>query len=451
MRTFHIETEGGKSYDIEVDDTPQPEAPGPSTEEYKQQQLRIGGMMAQEAYRLTPMGRFASDPIKNTMENLPLVGATVGSVVAPGVGTAVGAGLGQIGKRMYDISQGAPVGSPGQEAVMPMVQTAVAGLPEVGGVKAAIQKGAQSLAAKGSGIKGAILKRIGLDRARQAGQDMLDTNVIQPFSGTEATKGRAEAVSEGAGQAIGEGLSSLDEAGVRSFNPRVLARKVYNAIKPGRLGGAYNAQEIAAREVRDTILAHRAGGQPITFDSAQALKETLQDMGKFNTMSDGMKARMYRKASGIVRQAMEDAVGSAAGSEVLVEGSPAIGTDMLPKGDKVVGQMANISPDVLQRYKQAKQIYGSAEIATEGLTNKLNQEVSAGPSLRGVVIAAGAASSGHVTPALEALGLWEMGTRYGARTGASTLNFMNNNAIAENVRRAVMSHFISRIRMKGDQ
>lgn len=454
MRTFHIETEGGKSYDVEVDDTAQPEPQGPPPEVTMAQKARIGGMMAQEAFKLTPMGRFASDPVKNTMENLPLIGAVGGSMVAPGAGTAAGAGLGQIGKRMYGISQGAPGPeetnfAPG-EMIMPMVQTALAGVPEVGGVKAAVQKTAQGLAAIGLGIKGALLKRVGLDKAREVGQTMMDEGVIKGTSlGTEATKLRAEDAAASSGKAIGEGLSSLDEAGVRSFNPRVLARKVYEKLRPGRLGGAYNEQELAAREVRDTVLAHREGGKPITFDSAQELKETLQKQGKFHSLNAPMKAQMYREASGVIKQAMEDAVGRAAGKEVVMEGGPPMGTEMLPKGDKVIGTVGNIAPDVLENYQKAKKVYGAAETSIEGLTGKLNAEASSGPSLRGTIIAAGAASQGHLTPALEALGAWEVGSRYGARAGAASMNFLNNSVIAENVRRAVTSHFISRIRMKG--
>lgn len=450
--TYHIQTDKG-DYDIEVDEGQQgDDQQAAATDRSFMDQAKIAARMIPIAAELSPMGKIAKNVIEKPQDQLPLVGMAIGTALAPGLGTAAGAGLGQIGARMVDIYKGDKAGTPFQESLGPMAQTAMAGLPEVGGVKAAVQKTAQGLAARGVGIKGALLKRIGLDKARQVGQTMLDEGVVKGTSlGTEATLDRAKDVAETSGKAIGEGLTALDEAGVKSFNPRVLARKVYDQIRPGRLGGAYNAQELAAREVRDTILAHRAGGGPITFDSAQQLKETLQEMGQFHTMTDKMKAKMYRQASGIVKGALEDSVGAAAGKEVLIEGGPSVvGTDMLPKGDKVVGELQNIAPDVLEKYKQAKKVYGAAETATEGLTNRLNAEASSGPSLRGTLIAAGAASQGHLTPALEALGLWETGARYGARAGASTLNFLNSNAIAENVRRAITSEFISRIRMKGN-
>lgn len=460
--TYRIETDKG-TYDVEVDDAPQADQTSAPPEVSMAQQARLTGMMAQEAFRMTPMGKFAEHPVKNTMENLPMIGAVGGGAVGSavpfvgtGLGASAGAGLGQIGKRMYDISQGAqgpsePNFSP-KEALMPMAQTAIAGFPEVGGVKAAVQKTAQGLAAKGVGLKGSILKRIGLDKARQVGQTMMDEGVIKPLSGTEATLGRAKDVAAKSGEAIGEGLAAFDEAGVKSFNARKLALKVYKDIRPEYSGGAYNSLHDSSREVANTILAHSEGSGKITFDSAQTLKETLGEMGNFKNVNPSPKEKMYRKAFHSVKTAIEGAMENAAGTEVVTEGGPSIvGTDLLPKDDKVVGEVSTISPDVLQRYQHGKKVYGAAETATEGLTGRLNAEASSGPSLRGTIIAAGAASQGHLTPALEALGLWEVGSRYGARAGASSLNFVNNNAIAENVRRAVMSHFISRIRMKGEQ
>lgn len=412
-------------------------------------QAKIMAKMIPAAAELTPMGKVAKNIADNPQDQLPLVGAGIGTAIAPGLGTAAGAGLGQIGARMVDIYKGDKAGTPFEESLGPMAQTAVAGLPEVGGVKAAAQKTAQGFAARGIGIKGALLKRLGLNKAREVGQTMMDEGVIKGTSlGTEATLNRAKDVAATSGKVVGEGMAALDDAGLESVNPRKLAKKVYDELRPTRLGGAYNNDELVAREVRDTILAHKNDGN--TFGSAQDLKEKLQEIGDFNHMSDKLRAKMYRKASGIVRQALEDSVGATAGKEVVIEGGPSVvGTDLLPKGDKVVGEIHNIAPDVLERYKQAKKVYGAAETATTGLTNRLNAEASSGPSLRGTLIAAAAASQGHLTPALEALGVWEAGTRYGARAGASTINFLNNSAIAENVRRAVMSEFISRIRMKG--
>lgn len=424
-------------------DEQQPSGPPPAM-------MDVLPRMIPEAYRMTPMGASSTDIVENPEHQLPLAGMAVGSMFGP-AGMAAGAGLGQIGSRMVDIYKGDTSRSPGMESFGPMAQATVAGFPEVGGVKTAIQGAAQGLARRGLGIKGAMLKRMGLEKAEEVGQTMLEKGVIKATSpGTGATLERAQDLAETSGKAIGEGLSSLDEVGVKSIDSRKVARQVYDQLKPGRVGGAYNNEELVAREIRDTIMAHAKDGQ--TFASAQELKETLQELGSFHNMSDRLRAKMYRKASGIVRQALDESVGAAAGKQVVIEGGPSIsGTDLLPRGEKVVGEVSTIAPDVLEKYKESKRIYGAAESAIEGLKGRLTSEASnATVSLRGSIIAMGAASQGHITPALEALGAWEIGSRYGARTGAATLNFLNSNAIAENVRRAVAAEFISRFRMKGD-
>lgn len=73
---------------------------------------------------------------KNLTGLLPMAGMIAGTAVAPGIGTAAGAGLGSIIQRMADLAygQGAPPPTPGQnfspkEAIWPMVNTAMAGIP----------------------------------------------------------------------------------------------------------------------------------------------------------------------------------------------------------------------------------------------------------------------------------------------------------------------------------
>lgn len=73
---------------------------------------------------------------KNLTGLLPTAGMMAGTAVLPGAGTAAGAGMGSIVQRMADLAygQGAPPPTPGQafapkEAIMPMVNAAMAGLP----------------------------------------------------------------------------------------------------------------------------------------------------------------------------------------------------------------------------------------------------------------------------------------------------------------------------------
>lgn len=453
-----------KPFEASGTDSGQPQ--GPSWEEMGAlSKAEAMVRMVPAAFQMTPQGKLANYVADNPTETFPLVGAAVLSPLGPG-GMAAGAGLGQVAKRMVDIKTGrqaAPAmddpnatlfpSSPMtmfKESLAPMAQTAMQGLPEVEGVKKGVQAAAQGLARRGLGIKGALLKRIGIDKAEEVGQTMLDKGVIKPFSSTRMTLKRAEGLAETEGEKLGQGLMALDDAGVPSIEPQKLADHVYQNIRPKYSGGAYDAQEKVAQEVRDTILAHAQDGKPITFESAQALKKTLKDMGEFNHLTDKNKAIMYRKASSTIRQAIEDTVGDAAGKTVVSPGGPSLmGTDMLPQGEKVVGEVGQIPTDVLERYNESKKIYGHAETAVEGLSGKVTSEASREPlSVKGTIIAAMALKSGNITPALEALGAYEVGTRYGARAGAATINLLNNNAIAENVRRAIVSEFITRISTK---
>lgn len=68
-------------------------------------------------------------------------GAVLGTMVAPGLGTAAGAGLGQIGARMADLAYGnaqpSDAQNPAKEALMPMAQTALGGIDIPGAGKGA--------------------------------------------------------------------------------------------------------------------------------------------------------------------------------------------------------------------------------------------------------------------------------------------------------------------------
>jgi len=105
---------------------------------------------------------------KNLTGLLPVAGAMAGTAVAPGAGTAAGAGLGSIAQRMADLAygQGAPPPSPGtnfapKEAVWPMVNTAMAGVPETTQAKAIAEKAAPYLANLKTGFKKGAAKIFG--------------------------------------------------------------------------------------------------------------------------------------------------------------------------------------------------------------------------------------------------------------------------------------------------
>lgn len=361
------------------------------------------GYVAKEMLNLTPMA--------NPARNLPVLGAMVGSAVAPGIGTSVGAGLGQIGARMADIASGSPVQSPVQEAAGPMLQAGMSGLPEVGGVKNAIQNTAQNLGRRSLGISKGMIKRMkgGVPEANKAAQTMLDEGVIKPFSGSKATLGRAEQVASRSGQEVGNALAG---SGDHALDTNKVAQEVIDQLAPEFKGGAYAGQEATASEIIDTIGAH--GNGPIDFDSAQKLKNMLKQMAGNNWNTDKIKASMYQRAYGIVSNAMEKAV-----------------------------QEAN--PLGVGSYLKNKQIYGASQKAITGLEDKVAGEASNSLlSLRGAAIGAGALATGKLTPALEALGVWEGARRVGAGTGAALLNSLNG-PTSDAVRRAAMATFIDKV------
>ena len=348
-------------------------------------------------------------------QNLPVIGASVGSALLPGAGTALGAGTGQIAKRMIGIATGKepPAGTPLQEATGPMLQAAGSGLLELSPVKNAIQAGAQNLGRRALGFTKGMLKKVGIEGANETAQEMLDKGVIKPLSGARATLERAEDLAQTSGQAVGEGLR---KAGQNALDTNDVASNVIDQLSPKLKGGAYDAQEKAAQEVVDTVMAH--GNGPISWDNAQALKQKLGELARFNSGTDNLKATMYRRAYGIVSDAIEKGVAA---------------------GD------ASAAPGYLAN----KATYGASQQAIRALTDKANAEASnSALSLRGAAIAAGSLASGHVTPALEALGAWEAARRVGASTGAAALHTLNNSPLAQNARRAILSELISRLTTK---
>jgi len=101
---------------------------------------------------------------------LPAAGAVAGSVLAPGLGSAIGAGLGQIGKRMSDLAFGkadpADAMNPAKEAIAPMEQvaTGVLDLPQVQGAISttakAIGRGASRFGEALSGVSAQDIQQL---------------------------------------------------------------------------------------------------------------------------------------------------------------------------------------------------------------------------------------------------------------------------------------------------
>lgn len=427
-------------------------------------------------------------PISHPIDNLPVLGATLGG----GVGAAGGEAL----REAIHVGMGQPAPTPGQTFGRVFGQGMLAGVPETPQFKNAVQGVARGFGRRALGILKPVLDKIkgGVGRADQAAQDMLDQGVIAPGRGAVATKAAAEGVEATTGQAVGDALAST---GQHALDTNQVSQQVIDQLVPKLKGGAYDAQEKISKEILDTIGAHGKG--PIDFKSAQQLKSTLKQMAGDNWNTDKLKAAMYQKTYGIVSKALEDSVEASSAklpvvadlaktgkptavfdyndpitkqSSYKIQGDPALHgyktTPNVPygtlqqKGIPVVGQtqkavglghtpLDKLPSPISDSYLKNKQLYGSTQIALTGLTDKVNREATNSLlSLRGAAIGAGALASGNVLQALEAVGAWEAAKRVGAGTVASLLNSANSAAL-DPVRRAAMAAFIDKFTTKNNQ
>ena len=375
---------------------------------------------------------------------LPAVGGVIGSGFGP-AGIAAGAGVGAIAENAVKVGLDDPAAprTSLDAAKYAMAQTALGGVGEANAALKAVP-GAASYGARatsfvtdklGNAAIGAGRRALGfskrflgkpgqLEKANEVAGTMLEEGVIRPFSGAAGMTERAEDLAEASGQAIGRTLSGLDEAGARSLNPSDVIRDIQTQLSPKYTGGAYDAQKRILNEIVETVRAH--GDKPLTFESAQVLKNTLQDLGKFQAGGDSVRQDMYRRASGIIREALDRSVAQQPGS-----------------------------PALAAEYARNKKRFGHSQEALRALANRTSSE--AGNRLvsgTDIVTGAGAAATGQI-PANELpgkLGLLLAAKRgverYGASTAAVTYrraaDLIKNNAFGVNTaRRAVISRIIT--------
>lgn len=305
----------------------------------------------------------------------------------------------------------------------------------------ALQGTAQEAGAKALGYTKRFLNKQGAtERAHSVAQTMLDKGVItnpitHPLSsGAGDMLERAQTLGDTSGQAIGEGLTALDQAGVKAFDPKQVASRVYSQLKPGFTGGAYDAQNSIANEIRDTILAH--GDGPITFQSAQALKEKLQELGKFESQTNQLKAKMYQQASGVVKKAMEDAIdGANPSSTALTTGNESA--------------TPSISPETLGNYKDAKATYGASQQAQKALINRVSSENgNKNIGLTDTIAAAPELAAGHLGKAAMLVGLKRWLEHNYHPLVATTADSLAKTKISPQTRNAALAAFITKVTTK---
>lgn len=377
---------------------------------------------------------------------LPTVGGVLGLGFGP-LGAAAGTGAGAIVENALKVTQNDPNAprTPLDAAKYAMGQTALAGAGEAN----AVLKAAPNALSYGSRATGFVADKLGnaavgagrralgfskrflgkpgqLEKANEVAGTMLNEGVIRPFSGAGAMMERAEDLAETSGASIGKTLSGLHEAGARSLDTSAVVQDIYSQLSPKYEGGAYDAQKRIVEEIAETIRAHGEG--PLTFESAQQLKNTLQDLGKFQAGGDNVRQDLYRRASGIIRNALDESV-AAASTE---------------------------TPGLAAKYAADKKRFGHSQEAIRALTNRTSSE-QGNRLISGTdfVAGAGAASTGQI-PLADLPGKLGLALaakrgieRYGHSTAAVTYkkaaDLIKNNAFGINTtRRALISRLITR-------
>lgn len=251
MSTYHIETDKG-TYEVEVADAPQTQQPPASPPSFGDT------VMASAKDVLTSPKRIVQGMTpQNLTEQAPVLGAVGGEMAAGPAGAAVGAGAGTILKRVTDPVYGRPSApvEPGpvmglnnlwspKEAIAPMAQTAVAGLPgttEGQAITKSIGKGLAKVGQSFSGARADILEQ----GAKQGYQTYLAPSM------TKASDTFAEALGP-------EGQATMKQTASQAFDPalgqaRQLATHIGSKIEAGETVSPLDA--LKARQATDRVIS----------------------------------------------------------------------------------------------------------------------------------------------------------------------------------------------------
>jgi len=303
--------------------------------------------------------------------------------------------------------------------------TAVQMIPDIVGSLApaeteaeVLRKPAEAFGRRALGFnKGLIKKAGGVERANKVARQMLDEGVITAGASPSTMLDRAEDLATQSGSRIGE---TLQNVGQPATTTGALKREIATQLSPGRRGGQYDKLRGYTNEVLETVGAHGKG--PISFESAQELKQTLKGPAQFGKLTDGERAEMYRRSYGIVREAIDTGL-----------------DDAVSKG--------LIPAEKAQQFLRDKAAYGASEQAINALKDKLAGEAANNiVSLRGTIAGVGGMAAGDVAGALGSMGAWEVLRRRGDATAAATLDALSKTRGINVFRsKALLSGLVDRI------
>lgn len=283
--------------------------------------------------------------------------------------------------------------------------------------------GTQQAARRALGMSKGIMKKLpgGVEQANQAGMEMLDKGVITPFASKETMLGRAKDLAQQTGAPVRQIPQAMDAIATKGVNTIDVAGKIKNELMPKLQKGAFKGDVNALNEVLDTV---GAGGPEATFEQAQAIKEKLQDMGRFPKgrmvdQAEADKINMYRRASGIFNKHLEDSI-------------------------------RRESPALSGRYEAAKAGYGPVANAIKGLNDQyLAESGNVVPTLRGTISAGEALGRGDITKAGLLMGGYELAARKGAQMAAYTLGkAIPGTLLSPLAKKAAYASFIDKITTK---
>lgn len=240
-----------------------------------------------------------------------------------------------------------------------------------------------------------------LNKANEASRAMLDEGVIQnpilhPFSsGTESMLGRTEKLMDTAGQKMGMTRQMLDTNGIPGPHAKESADIILNGLNP-----RFKDEVRVGEEIVEDIMA--LGKERLSYEDAFTVLKKLDEKAKYSPMggpTDQLKANMYRKAYGMFRKELDQAV------------------------ERGAVMMGDLKGDMSGNYGNAKKLFGKASNAKKALTNKLSSEAGNNRiGLREAIVVGGELASGNPVGAVAAAGAMEGAKRFGNAGLANTAN-----------------------------
>src|SRR3990167_1848103 len=345
------------------------------------------------ANKMLPWNRLREATFGKAGEAVAEAGGRLGQ---PEIGAAVGTGVQMIPDFLASLSPAKTEGVP------------------------ALRRGAESFGRRALGYNKGLIKRGGgVEEANRVARQMLDEGVITAGASPATMLERAEDLAQTSGQRIGETLKSV---GQPATTTGALKREISRQLSPGRRGGVYDKARATLKEILKTVGAHGKG--PVSFESAQELKGTLQGPAQFGKLTDGERSEMFRRAYGVVRNSIDT------------------GLDDLVKSGVIPQEKAT-------QFLKDKASYGASQQAINALKDKLAGEAANNIiSLRGALAGAGSIASGNLAGGMAGLGTFELLRRRGESAAASFLNRESQSRGINPFKLSILQEYLNRRRGK---